>query len=117
MKSEIVAAVTLAGGHDRQRLTAREFVQRLRLSQGAATAILSEINDNLRNERFQFSAAEFGRHVTYRSVELDKGGIMTAATDEFDLVFASQPVGYDDRTKRFITQGRIVSEKLGKTTR
>lgn len=117
LKSEIVAAVTLAGGHDGQRLTAQEFVQRLRLSPGAATAILSEINENLRNERFQFSAAEFGRHVTYRSVELDNGGIMTAATDEFDQVFASQPIGDDDGTRRFTTQGRIVSEKLGKTAR
>jgi len=117
LKSEIVAAVTLAGGQDRQRLTAREFVQRLRLSDGAARAILSEMKEHLANERFQFSAAEFGRHVTYRSVALDNGGIMTAATDEFDQVFASQVIDGDERIRRYTTEGRIVSEKLGKTTR
>lgn len=114
LKSEIVAAATLAGGHNGLRLTAREFVQRLRLSQEAATAILSEINDNLKDEKFQFSAAEFRRHVTYRSVELDNGGIMTAMTDEFDRVFVSQPVDGGDGARRFTTQGTIVAQKLGK---
>jgi hypothetical protein len=116
LKSEIVAAVTLAGGHDGQRLTAREFVQRLRLSVGAATAILSEMK-HLANERFQFDAAEFGRHVTYRIVELDNGGILTAPTEEFDEVFASQAVDGEEKMIRYTTEGRIVSEKLGKTSR
>lgn len=117
VKSEIVAAVTLASGHDRERLSANEFVRRLRLSNAAATAILSEMKPHLADERFKFSAAEFGRHVTYRSVELDNGGIMTAATDEFDQIFSSEAINGDDRNRRFTTEGTVVSEKLGKTAR
>jgi hypothetical protein len=117
LKSEIVAAVTLARGYNGQRLSAREFVRHLRLSDEAATAILSEMKPHLANERFQFSSEEFSKQVTYRTVELDNGGIMTAATEEFDHIFPSRAISGDVRTMRYTTEGRVVSEKLGKNPR
>lgn len=117
LKSEIVAAVTLAQGQRGQRLTAREFVQRLRLSRPATTAILGEIKEHLIDERFQFNAEEFSRQVTYRSIELDNGGILIAETEDFENAFTSEALDGGEDLRRFTTEGRIVSEKLGKTLR
>jgi hypothetical protein len=117
LKSEIVAAVTLAGGQAGRRTSAREFVQRLGMSGDASTAILSEIKPQLADENFQFSADEFKKHVVYRSVELDNGGIMTAETEGFDRIFTSEVVDPDRKTIRYTTEGKIVREKLGKSIR
>ncbi len=117
LKSEIVAAVTLAAGQAGQRLSAREFVQRLRLSDAASNAILAEMKPHLVDEKFQFSADEFKKHVVYRSVELDNGGVLTAETDDFDHVFTSEVIDAAQKKIRYTTEGKIVREKLGKSLR
>ncbi len=113
VKSEIAAAATLATGFAGRKLSAKGFVRSLALSQAAQDAIYAELKSGVVDETFQFDAAEFGRVISYRSVELDNGGMLTAEVGDFDGVFQRQQLKDGDRI-RFSTEGKIVSEKLGK---
>ena len=65
-------------------------------------------------ENFQFVPAEFLKHVFLRTVELDNGGLLTAATESFDEVFRSETVDQDEETVRFTTEGKIVDQRFRK---
>lgn len=117
VKSEIAAAAILAKGQRGHRLSARDFVNRLGLSDAAKAAVLAEVKPTLVDEKFQFDADEFGKQVAYRSIELDNGGMLTAETNDFDNVFQTQVVDPAKKTVRYTTEGTVVREKLGKTLR
>ncbi len=92
-----------------------EFGKHFGLSSAAMRAIADEVSaPNLVDERFQFDAEEFNKQVAYRSIELDSGGMLTAQTSEFDVVFRKEIVDAAEQRVRYSTEGRIVSEKLGK---
>ena len=113
VKTELAAAATLAAGFGGQKLSVKTFARSVALSQTAREAIYAELKPGVVDETFQFDAAEFGRVISYRSVELDNGGILTAEVGKFDGIFQSQPLKDEDRV-RFSTEGKIVSQKLGK---
>jgi hypothetical protein len=114
VKSEIVAAATLAGGFQGKRITVSEFVRQLGLSREAAETIISELrNVEEANEYFRFDTDEFKSHVGYRSVELSNGGMLTAEADVFEDVFHRQEIGR--RRVRYSTEGEVVNEKLRKS--
>ena len=115
VKSEIVAAVTLAAGRDGQQLSAKEFVTHAGLSDAAKRAILGEIKPHLHNERFRFKFSEFSGYVTYRSIKLSNGAILTAETGEFDEIFEERVLDELEGTRRYTTEGKVVDEKIGKT--
>ena len=114
VKSEIAAAATLATGLAGQRLSVRQFAARIGLSQAAKTAIFSELKPTIVDETFQLDAGEFAKIIAYRSIELDNGGMLTAEAAAFDNVFHRQQAGSSGGPVRFSTEGKIVSEKLGK---
>ena len=114
VKSEIAAAATLATGLAGQRLSVRQFTQRVGLSQAGQAAIFSELKPSAVDETFQLDSAEFSKVISYRSIELDNGGVLTAEVADFDSVFDRQVVGSPGENVRFSTVGKIVSEKLGK---
>ena len=66
------------------------------------------------DETFQLDASEFAKIIAYRSIELDNGGMLTAEVAAFDNVFQRQQVGSAESRVRFSTEGKIISEKLGK---
>lgn len=113
VKSEIAAAVTLAGNLKGQRLSASQFVDRFNLSPEAREAVIREMPlAETVEERFQFDLEEFKNQVPYRSVELDSGALLTAETGDFDNVFQRDAV--EGNKVRYSTVGRVISEKLGK---
>lgn len=113
VKSQIASAATLAGGLNRRRISIRDFENQFGLSDAAREAIAAEIRDpDLLDERFQFDNSEFQRLLTYRSIELDTGGILTAQATEFDDVFQREVL--DEERVRYSTEGKVVNEKLGK---
>lgn len=115
VKSEIAAAVTLAGGVGRRRLSIREFSEQMGLSEPARNAIEEEVgSDRLLNERFQFDLNEFKEQVPYRTVQLNSGGILTAESGNFDEVFQREVVNEQDKLVRYSTVGKVVTEKLSK---
>jgi hypothetical protein len=116
VKTEIIAAVTLAGSLRGKRTSITEFEQRFALSADARAAIRKELKSpRLADERFQFDRDEFDALVGYRSVELDNGAMMTAQSSEFDQVFHPEVIDETNREVRFSTEGRIVNQKLKKT--
>jgi hypothetical protein len=79
--------------------------------------VLDELRSHdLADENFQFDLNEFRAQVPYRSVELDSGGVLTAESSDFDQVFQREII--DERTQevRYSAQGRVVQEKLSKTS-
>ena len=113
VKQEIIAAATLAAGLAGQRTSIDDFIQRFGLSQGARAAIAGELKTPaLAQENFQFDLAEFRDLIAFKSVELDNGGTLTAPSQTFDDVFRKEETGDVDGDVRFITEGRVVNEKL-----
>jgi hypothetical protein len=91
VKSEIAAAVTLAGALAGRRVSINDVADQFGLSTEARTAIIAELkNPASANEQFQFDMSEFSSQVAYRSVELDNGGVLTAESAEFEKVFDRQ---------------------------
>jgi len=116
VKSEIAAAVTLAGSLRGRRISIRSFEERFGLSSAAIEAIESELRTPaLAQEQFQFDLDEFRNQVAYRSIELDNGGMLTAQSSEFDKVFRREVLDEREQEVRFSTEGKVVSEKLRKS--
>jgi len=116
VKTEIAAAVTLAGTLKGKKTSIREFMERFGLSSASTEAIRSQLKaPNLAEERFQFDLEEFKNQVGYRSVELDNGGMLTAQTAEFDKVFHREILDEKKQEVQFTTKGKVVSEKLRKS--
>lgn len=115
-KTEIAAAVTLADSIAGKTTSAEDFCQHFGLSSNASDAVRKAIkHDNLMFESFQFDVAEFRQYLAFRSVELNNGGILTAESSKFDEVFVQEPLGQSNDEVRFITQGKIVDQRLRKS--
>ena len=96
------------------RRSARAFLERLGLSNEALTAIESGFTRRtLMDEPFQIDRAELQRHITYKSVELDNGGVLIAEEARFSDVFHENVL--NDRRVRYTTEGRIVDQDLRKS--
>ena len=68
------------------------------------------------DESFALDRVEFDKHVTYRAVELDNGGVMIAEDNRFGEVFRREAVGGADGERvRYVTEGRVVDETLRKS--
>ncbi len=115
-KSEIAATVTLIGAVTGKTITGEQFCTRFGLSEQATGAVRSAFKDeNLMIESFEFDADEFKRHIAFRSIELDNGGVLTAEASKFDEVFTQIPAeGQSGGEIQITTQGRVVDERLRK---
>jgi hypothetical protein len=117
VKRELVAAATLATNLGGQRTSIADFERRFHLSRPARDALRNELRSpHVANEQFRFDLEEFNDIVRYRSVELDNGGMMTALSSDFDDVFEQRVVNRERNEIRFSTQGRVVNERLKKTS-
>lgn len=114
IKSEIAAAVTLAKSLKGRRASILGFEDQMNLSERARRAINQYATDFL-EDRFQLDWAEFSQHLAYRSIELDNGGMLTAEAQNFDQVFHREELPRSGDRTRFSTEGRVVSERLGKS--
>ena len=57
---------------------------------------------------------EFTSHAPYRAVELDNGAMMIAEDARFAEVFRRDEGNLEDGRARYITEGRVVDERLRK---
>lgn len=114
VKAQIAAVAQLASGLPRHMMTISDFCDRFNFSQETKEAVLRKVNPaRLVDDRFQFDSAEFGRHIAYKQVELDNGGVLTAPAEKFSEVFEeTRRRGGEERT--FSTTGLIVDERLKK---
>ena len=113
VKHELIAAAQLARGLKGKTTSINDFCKRFALSAAAKKAVTDQCpNDAVRTERFRFSITEFEKHIAIRSVELDSGAILMAPADEFDKVFTKDMVNKTTGEERYVTQGKVVDEKL-----
>ena len=71
------------------------------------------------DQSFSFDATEFGRHISYRMVELDTGAILMAEDAKFEDVFQAEPVDREtieqrNKVVRFSTEGEVVDQRYRK---
>jgi hypothetical protein len=110
VKEEITAAAKLASGLGGQKMSINQIAGRFNLSKPAQEAIVKGLKKpSLADETFKFDASEFKTIVAFRSVELDNGAMLTAASERFDHVFRKEK--FKDETQ-FVTRGRVINEKL-----
>jgi len=115
VKSEIAAAVTLAGGFAGKNTSINGFLQSMGISPEARTLVVQQLkNPQTADEQFKFDDGEFKSQVAYRSVQLDNGGLLTAESRSFEEVFDREVVNKQTNEVRFSTKGKIVNEKLRK---
>lgn len=112
-KHEIVSAMSLMAGLKGQIISPRDVFERFGLSEAVRSAITAQLpNDESLQAAFVLDSDEFRAVAAFRSAKLDNGGVLTAATEDFDRVFERQVL--DERTNRvrFTTVGTIVDEKV-----
>lgn len=116
VRQELIAAASLLRGQDGNRASARQLVAQLGLSDEATNALETSLpRPDLMDEVFEFDRVEFEKHATYRSVELDNGGLLLAEDARFPEVFEREIIDAADNRIRYTTQGRVVNEQLRKT--
>jgi len=115
LKQELVAVTHLMRGQQGKTISARGVLRQLGLSESATQEVeRSFARPELMEESFQFDSAEFGRHIMYRTVELDTGAMLMAEDSKWDEVFLKERISDQDRI-RFSTEGEVVDERLKKT--
>ena len=113
VKQEIVAAAALAPGLGNKQVSVREIGERFALSPEAISALSGEFKrESLLDERFIFDTKEFQDVIAFKSVELDNGVTLSAASEKFSEVVMVSNVPGKDKLQRFTTEGQIVNEKL-----
>ncbi len=116
VREELVSATCLMRGLDGRRISPAALADSFGISSAARQALRVALpRPELFEETFQFDAAEFGKHLLYRSVELDNGATLMAANDVFDAVFHRDRASIGDGRVRYTTEGRIVDQQLRKT--
>lgn len=117
VRKQITAAATLAHGINGLPMTTHEFCERFGFSDSTREAIVREFSrSELANDSFEFSAVEFAAQLPYRTIELDSGAMLTANSASFDNVFERQIVDPKTEKVRFSATGKIVVEKLEKSS-
>ena len=115
VRTEIIAAATLASNLAGQQTSIDDFVQRFGLTPAAANAIRSQLrNPATAADAFIFAADDITRQIAFRSVELSSGAILTAQAAEFDVVFTKEDLG--GGLVRYSTTGEVVGERLRKVS-
>jgi len=91
-----------------------DIFERLQINDFAKEAILKCIPQaSTVNNVFIFSKEEFEKHIRYKMIELDNGGIIIAPSEKFHDVFDIRSSEVEDEVE-VTTQGKIVNSKLRK---
>jgi len=115
VKEDIAALHHLIVGMPKKVVNAKAILDQFHVSQKTKEEIKNHFpKAKSFEENFQFVPAEFLKHVFLRTVELDNGGLLTAATESFDEVFTSETVDEDEEVVRFTTEGKIVDQRFRK---
>lgn len=118
VRQELIAAAGLLRGQDGRTVSVRRVVEGLGLSQEAVDELERALpRADLMDETFRFDGEEFTRHVLYRLVELDNGGVLLADDRNFSDVFEVDVLDPADGLVRYATEGHVVDERFRKTKR
>jgi hypothetical protein len=113
IKQELISAANLLPGQHGRRRNTNQLVGQLGISERATTALKSAFTrPDLMSETFEFDRDEFEKHIPYRAVEMDNGGLLIADFNNFSEIFQREELG--DRRVRYATEGRVTDDRLRK---
>jgi len=116
VKEDIAALHHFVSGMPKKVVSARDVLNQFHVSEGTQQEIKTKFHrEALFEERFRFVPDEFVKHVAFKTVELDNGGLLTASTDRFDNVFTKDIVDQLQEIVKFSTQGKVVDQRFRKT--
>ena len=112
-KHQLISAITLIARLTDQPIPARDIFDRFGLAPDLQQAVISQLpNDESADATFMLDPGEFNRIAGLRTVKLDSGAILTAATDDFENVFTREVVDQNESMVRYSTTGRITDETV-----
>lgn len=115
VRQQLISVASLARAQHGKRVSVSGMVMKMGIADSAMNALRSSFaRPELLNETFDFDHSEFDRHVPYRAVALDNGALMIAEDAKFDMVFPHAPSSDAKDAVRYVTEGRIVDERLRK---
>lgn len=116
VKQDILAMQTLMAKMPAQAgVSAKELLDQFHVSEETQEQIKERFpKAKSFEESFTFVPDEFAKFVHIRITELDNGALLTAPSDRFEQVFATEPVPNTPGVFRFSTQGRIVDQRFRK---
>lgn len=111
IKEELVAAVRLIPNQSGKLISASKLLERLGVSeQGVSLVRQAMSRADLMDESFEIDSEEFVRYTAIRSIELDNGALLMAATNNFETVFTQRQVA--EGRVMFETEGRIINQRI-----
>jgi hypothetical protein len=109
VKKELSALITLTKGHNDQIVSVESLISIFKVSTDSANAVKKAMKGKTFFEQFKLSIEEFEKHVSFKTIELDNGAILSAPTEKFDNIFSQTEMIND--TFNFTVNGRIINEQ------
>ncbi len=113
IKAQLSAAALLAST-SQGSISIKSFCDDYNLSEDTIKILTSKISEQLISDIFEFDQEEFSRHISFKSLKLDNGAILSAPLDQFESCFTKEEVTNQTGEYKFTTQGKIIDEKLKK---
>lgn len=115
VKHEITSAAVLAKNMKGKNITIDSFVHKFNLSNDAKELVVNQLGSSrLSGAKFLFDLNEFSKHLSYKTLEIDNGAILTAPVEKFNECFEELDEG-NDEVRTFMTTGIVTNEKLRKS--
>lgn len=112
-KHQLISAISLVAGLKDQTVTPRDILDRFGLPASLREAVISKLpTPESADAAFVLDADEFRTIAAFRTVKLDSGGVLTAATEQFDEVFSREVIDQEQALVRFSTVGHVVDERV-----
>lgn len=116
IKEEITSAITLIKNCNGQLMSAKNFCSQFKVSEVTKKAIKDAFkHDQLFDEEFLFDSNEFHNLISFKSIELNTGVLITADSYGFDEKVSVREA--ENGVVNITTSGKIVDEKLMKAKR
>lgn len=110
VKSEVISAAQLVARFRGRVISINQFCEESGFSPHTVEAIRGAVGQtHLLSDGFRLDQEEFQRLVAFRTIELNNGAVLTAATDRFEEVFDQEETAGGIR---FSTEGAVVDDKL-----
>lgn len=115
VKTEIASAISLAPGAMQGKQTSiAQFCDHFGFSEDSKLTIQTQLSKpSLFDKTFVFDRREFSKRLSYRTVEMDNGAILTAPSENFAKTFEVKQM--DDGTFEYSTRGHIADERIAKS--
>lgn len=115
VKEELTALASLAKNFNNKVVSIDNLSSRFGLSNKALDELQAALTKpSYRFTQFNFSTAEFRKHVRYRQTQLHNGATLSAPADKFDECFQKTEVVSSVNEVEYRTRGRVVDEGLRK---